>query len=87
MDHLSSNRIDKHGVWVIPAILRQRYGLEEGTWVVAEPRPDGILLKSSAPALPKADGQANAWHAWFGLMAEIKVTTDDIHEAKLEGRR
>lgn len=33
---------------VIPAELRRRYGLEEGSTVIAEPREDGLLLRPAA---------------------------------------
>ena len=46
-----TTQVGKRGTIVIPARLRRRYGLEEGTLVVAEPRDDGILLRP-AVALP-----------------------------------
>lgn len=45
------SRIGKRGTVVIPSKLRRRYGLEEGTMVIAEEREDGILLRP-AVALP-----------------------------------
>jgi AbrB family looped-hinge helix DNA binding protein len=36
---------------VIPAPLRRRFGIEEGSLVVAEERPEGILIRP-AVALP-----------------------------------
>jgi AbrB family looped-hinge helix DNA binding protein len=44
-------QIGRRGTVVIPARLRRKYGLDEGTLVVAEGRPDGILLRP-AVALP-----------------------------------
>jgi AbrB family looped-hinge helix DNA binding protein len=44
-------RVGKRGTIVIPARLRRRYGLEEGTLIVAEGREEGILLRP-AVALP-----------------------------------
>lgn len=38
-------RVGKRGTVVIPAGLRRRYGLEEGAMMIAEARPDGILLR------------------------------------------
>lgn len=38
-------RVGKRGTVVIPAGLRHRYGLEEGAMMIAEARPDGILLR------------------------------------------
>ncbi len=50
---VQTHRIGKRGAWVVPANLRQHYGLEEGTLVIVEPCPDGILLKPAivSPAL------------------------------------
>ena len=36
---------------VIPAKLRREYGIEEGAFVIAEPREDGVLIRP-AVALP-----------------------------------
>lgn len=46
-----TSRIGKRGVVVIPARMRRRFGLEEGSLVIAEEREDGILLRP-AVALP-----------------------------------
>jgi bifunctional DNA-binding transcriptional regulator/antitoxin component of YhaV-PrlF toxin-antitoxin module len=42
------SRVGKRGTVVIPAALRCRYGIEEGTFVIAEPREGGVLIQ---PAL------------------------------------
>ena len=42
------SRVGKRGAVVIPAALRRRYGIEEGSFVVAEPCEGGILIR---PAL------------------------------------
>src|SRR3990170_4917713 len=44
-------RTGKRGAVVIPADLRRRFGIEEGTLVVAEARPEGVLIRP-AVALP-----------------------------------
>jgi AbrB family looped-hinge helix DNA binding protein len=41
-------RVGKRGTVVIPAALRRRFGIEEGSLVVAEPTDEGILIR---PAL------------------------------------
>ena len=41
-------QVGKRGTVVIPAPLRRRYGLTEGTLIVAESRTDGILLRPAA---------------------------------------
>jgi AbrB family looped-hinge helix DNA binding protein len=39
------SRVGKRGAVVIPARLRKRFGLEEGAFVIAEERPEGILIR------------------------------------------
>lgn len=46
-----TSRVGKRGTIVVPAKLRERYGLDEGTLVIAEARDDGILLRP-AVAVP-----------------------------------
>jgi AbrB family looped-hinge helix DNA binding protein len=40
-----SSRIGKRGTFVIPAKLRRRFGLTEGSTVIAEETKEGILLR------------------------------------------
>jgi AbrB family looped-hinge helix DNA binding protein len=40
-----NTKIGKRGTVVIPAGLRRKYGFEEGAMVVAEGRPEGVLLR------------------------------------------
>ena len=42
---MNSARIGKRGTIVVPAELRRRFGLEEGSYVTAEPLGEGILLR------------------------------------------
>ena len=46
-----TSRVGKRGTVVIPAKLRREYGIEEGAFVIAEPREDGVLIRP-AVALP-----------------------------------
>lgn len=46
-----TSKVGKRGAVVIPAKLRKRFGIREGTLVIAEAREDGILLRP-AVALP-----------------------------------
>jgi AbrB family looped-hinge helix DNA binding protein len=41
------SKVGKRGVVVIPATLRRRFGIHEGSMVLAEEREDGILLRPS----------------------------------------
>lgn len=38
-------KVGKRGAIVVPAKLRKRYGIEEGTLVTAEAREDGVLIR------------------------------------------
>ena len=40
-----TSRIGKRGTFVIPATLRRRFGIQEGSEVIAEETPDGILIR------------------------------------------
>lgn len=42
---MESARVGKHGAVVVPAKLRKRFGIEEGSIVIAEARQDGILIR------------------------------------------
>ena len=43
--YTETGKIGKRGVFTIPAILRKRFGLSDGSLVIAEERSDGILLR------------------------------------------
>jgi AbrB family looped-hinge helix DNA binding protein len=45
------SKVGKRGAIVLPARLRRRFGIEEGSLVVAEEREDGVLIRP-AVALP-----------------------------------
>ena len=57
--------------------------------MIAEPQPDGILLKPAivSPALSAPAASDNLWGEWFELMGEVKATPEEIEEARTEGRR
>jgi AbrB family looped-hinge helix DNA binding protein len=38
-------KVGKRGTVVIPAVLRHRFGLDEGSLVIAEARDDGVLIR------------------------------------------
>lgn len=48
MSEGKTTTVGSRGTVVIPADLRRRYGLEEGSTVIAEPREDGVLLRPAA---------------------------------------
>ena len=47
----ATSKVGKRGTVVIPALLRRRFGLEEGSLVIAEAREDGVLIRP-AMAVP-----------------------------------
>jgi AbrB family looped-hinge helix DNA binding protein len=38
-------KVGKRGTIIVPAKLRKRYGIEEGSIVTAEPRDEGLLIR------------------------------------------
>lgn len=42
---METARVGKRGTVVVPAQLRKRFGLKEGSLLIAEEREDGILLR------------------------------------------
>ena len=45
MDQKEPTKVGKRGTIVIPARFRQLYGMTEGSMLVAEARPEGLLLR------------------------------------------
>ncbi|MGO9265214.1 MAG: AbrB/MazE/SpoVT family DNA-binding domain-containing protein [Candidatus Binataceae bacterium] len=48
---MEASKVGRRGTIVLPAKLRRRLGIEEGSFVVAEEREDGILIRP-ATVLP-----------------------------------
>lgn len=48
---METSKVGKRGTIVVPAVLRRKFGIEEGRLIVAEERPDGILIRP-AVAVP-----------------------------------
>ncbi|HET6177907.1 MAG TPA: AbrB/MazE/SpoVT family DNA-binding domain-containing protein [Candidatus Sulfotelmatobacter sp.] len=42
---MQSARVGKRGAIIMPASLRKRFGIEEGSIVTAEEKDDGILIR------------------------------------------
>ncbi|MBI2264852.1 MAG: AbrB/MazE/SpoVT family DNA-binding domain-containing protein [Armatimonadetes bacterium] len=42
---LEAYKVGKRGMMVLPAKLRKRFGIQEGSYVVAEERQEGILIR------------------------------------------
>jgi AbrB family looped-hinge helix DNA binding protein len=79
----TTSRVGKRGTIVVPAALRDRYGLEEGALVIAEEREDGILLRP-AVAVP-VEVYTPERRAEFLL--NNAVDADDYRSAVAEVRR
>jgi AbrB family looped-hinge helix DNA binding protein len=45
MKNIETTKVGKRGTIVIPADIRRKYGLQEGSMVIAEARPEGVLLR------------------------------------------
>jgi AbrB family looped-hinge helix DNA binding protein len=45
MMEADTTKVGKRGTVVIPAGFRRKYGFEEGSVVIAEARPEGVLLR------------------------------------------
>jgi AbrB family looped-hinge helix DNA binding protein len=43
--NMESAKVGKRGAIIVPARLRKRFGIEEGTIITAEEREDGILIR------------------------------------------
>ena len=80
---MESARVGKRGAIVVPAKLRKRFGIEEGTIVTAEELGDGILIRP-AVVLP-VERYTPERKAEFLLSG---ATTDaDYQEARKEVRK
>ena len=79
----STSRVGKRGTVVIPAALRRRFGIEEGSLVIAEDRGEGILIPP-ALAVP-LEGYAQERKAEFLL--SNAVDGEDYARAEGEVRK
>jgi len=48
MPTAEASKVGKRGMVVLPAKLRKRFGIEEGSYVIAEERHEGILIRPAA---------------------------------------
>jgi AbrB family looped-hinge helix DNA binding protein len=82
MSH-STSRVGKRGTVVIPAALRRRFGIEEGSLVIAEDREEGILIRP-AVAVP-LESYSQERKAEFLLSNAVDV--EDYARAEEEVRK
>jgi AbrB family looped-hinge helix DNA binding protein len=78
-----TGRVGKRGTLVIPAALRRRFGLNEGALVIAEERPDGILIR---PAIAIAT-ETYSPERKAAFLLENAVDAEDYASAKEAVRR
>lgn len=43
-----TSKVGKRGTIVVPARMRRKFGIEEGSLVIAEEREDGVLIRPAA---------------------------------------
>lgn len=80
--HTETGKIGKKGVFTIPSALRKRFGLHDGSLVIAEERADGILLR---PAVATAL-EIYADERIAELLLSNAVDAKDYEEARDEVR-
>ena len=67
---MESAKVGKRGAIIVPARLRKRFGIEEGTLVTAEATEDGILIRpadchSRRKIFTRAEGGVPAFQCCF----------------------
>jgi AbrB family looped-hinge helix DNA binding protein len=75
---VESARVGKRGAIVVPAKLRKRFGIEEGSIVTAEARDDGILIRPAA--IVPVEKYSSERKAEFLL--NNAINSDDYREAR-----
>lgn len=45
---METTKIGRRGAVVIPAAMRRRFGFAEGSLIIAEEKPEGVLLRPAA---------------------------------------
>ena len=71
--HTETAKVGKKGVFTIPAALRKRFNLQDGSLVIAEERPEGILLR---PAVATAVEMYNDARTAEFLLSNAADTAD-----------
>jgi AbrB family looped-hinge helix DNA binding protein len=67
----------RRGTVVIPAELRRQYGLGEGSHLIAEARPEGILLRPARLLADEAPGwRERLFDAYHAEMAALRQDPD-----------
>ena len=80
---MGASKIGRRGTVVIPAPLRRRFGMEEGSIVLVEEGPDGVIIRP-AVALPV---EVYSPERRAALLLENAVDQTDYEAAVKEVRR
>jgi AbrB family looped-hinge helix DNA binding protein len=83
MKSTQATRVGKRGAIIVPASLRKRFGIEEGSLVIAEEKDDGILLR---PAIVVAVERYTPERKAEFLLSNA-VDANDYREARKEVRK
>ena len=62
-----TGRVGKRGAIVIPAALRRRYGIEEGSMIIAEAHAGGVLIRPARVVAIETEAYSAARQAEFLL--------------------
>ncbi len=86
-------RVGKRGTVVIPSELRRRFGIKEGSLVIAEARDDGVMIRPAVAVPVDVDRrlfleEANRDYAalradpaaWRGVLAERELWDATLHD-------
>jgi AbrB family looped-hinge helix DNA binding protein len=78
-----ASKVGKRGAVVIPARLRRRFGLSEGSFVMAEEREEGVLIRPAA-VMPI---EVYSLRRRAEFLLNNAVDTRDYRRARAEVRR
>jgi AbrB family looped-hinge helix DNA binding protein len=78
--HSETATIGKKGVFTIPAAMRRRFGLQDGSLVIAEERDDGILLRPAVATVLEMYSDERA----AGFLLSNAVDADDYARARAD---
>jgi len=80
---MNAAKVGKRGAIVVPAKLRKRFGIEEGTFVIAEAREEGILIRPAV--IVPVENYTPERKAEFLLSSA--TTAEDYRQARKEVRK
>ena len=72
----------KRGTIIVPAKLRKRYGIEEGTLVTTEAQEDGVLIRPAVVPVERYTPERKA-----ELLLSTATTEKDYQRARKEVKR